>query len=196
MTPEVYAPSSLDRFWAKVDRNGPIPAHRPELGPCWMWTAADNGRGYGNLSVNGHRWLAHRFSYTIAHGPIPDGLDVLHACDNPPCVRPEHLWVGTAKDNGRDMAQKGRVSPASNASLRANWTPDVLARGDAHWSRQRPESFPRGERHGATKLTAAAVVEIRQRHAGGETQDSLAEAYSVRQATIWAIVRRKTWTHI
>lgn len=107
---------SLALFWGRVNKNGPV--DRPELGPCWVWTAANNGHGYGNTSFEGKRYLTHRLSYILAHGGIPDGLDVLHACDNPPCVRPDHLWVGTAKDNGRDMAAKGRVNPASIAALR------------------------------------------------------------------------------
>lgn len=102
-----------DRFWEKVDRNGPVPPHRPELGACWVWTRATNGGGYGKIGSGAggeaeRTLLAPRVSWDLANGPIPDGLWVLHHCDNPPCVRPDHLFLGTAKDNTRDMIGKGR----------------------------------------------------------------------------------------
>jgi len=108
-------PTTEERFWAKVDKQGPIPAHRPELGPCWPWTGAVPKRsGYGRFNTGvkraGH-WVvvnAHRYSWKLHNGPVPDGLCVLHRCDNKPCVRPDHLFVGTKGDNNRDMVAKGR----------------------------------------------------------------------------------------
>ena len=75
---------------------------------CWVWTAATNSRGYGHATFDGARTYAHRIAYTLAYGPIPEGMFVCHRCDNPPCCNPAHLFVGTAADNAQDMAAKGR----------------------------------------------------------------------------------------
>lgn len=96
-----------ERFWAKVNKDGPTV--RAELGPCWAWTADRNHKGYGRLQLGGNVVeLAHRYSWALHVGPIPEGMLVCHHCDNPVCVRPEHLFVGTAKDNTADMIAKGR----------------------------------------------------------------------------------------
>lgn len=101
-----------DRFWSKVNRRGPVQIHCPELGPCWLWTAGTL-RGYGQIAglVNGKRRpvYAHRVSWELANGAIPDGLSVLHRCDVPLCVNPAHLFVGTQPDNLNDARQKGRL---------------------------------------------------------------------------------------
>lgn len=86
------------RFWAKV--------HIAETG-CWEWRA-NKVRGYGRFSHGGRMWLAHRVAHAELIGPIPDGLDVLHSCDNPPCVNPAHLRAGTDQDNMRDQLSRGR----------------------------------------------------------------------------------------
>jgi len=103
-----------DRFWAKVNKDGPIPAHRPDLGPCWIWTAASSGGKwkYGTIGVDGseRNEPAHRVSWRIHNGPVPEGMKVLHRCDNPSCVRPDHLFLGTLKDNTQDMIAKERQS--------------------------------------------------------------------------------------
>lgn len=80
---------------------------------CWEWVGAKLVRGYGHLSHEGKYLLAHRVSYELHNGPIPDGLLVLHSCDNPACVRPDHLWVGTPKQNTEDMHKKGRGATGS-----------------------------------------------------------------------------------
>lgn len=93
--------SLAERLWAKVDRTE----------SCWIWTGGTNIKGYGCIGLGERgrgKALAHRVSWELAFGPIPDGLWVLHHCDNPPCVRPDHLWLGTAADNNRDMVAKGR----------------------------------------------------------------------------------------
>lgn len=100
-------------FWNKVNKNGSIPAHCPELGACWEWTARKNRLvGYGTARLGIKTENAHRVSWRIINGEIPDGLWVLHKCDNPLCVRPDHLFLGTQIDNMTDMILKGRKAKA------------------------------------------------------------------------------------
>lgn len=79
----------------------------PENG-CWEWSRCRNKMGYGRLGISQRTMLAHRYVWTWLFGPIPDGLNVLHKCDNPPCIRPDHLFLGTHADNVADMCSKGR----------------------------------------------------------------------------------------
>lgn len=91
-----------ERLWRHVDKTG----------ECWKWTAAKVGgkmsMGHGVMRLQDRNVLVHRVSWELHFGPIPDGLCVLHRCDNPPCVRPDHLFLGTKADNTADMMRKGR----------------------------------------------------------------------------------------
>ena len=168
MHPE-YTPEQIARFWARVDKTG----------ECWVWTGCRLPRGYGTLTLGGRTSSAHRLSYILAHGPIPAGLHVCHRCDNPPCVNPAHLYLGTNAQNMRDAVRNG-----------------LMASGERHGLAKYPERRPRGAGHGMAKLTEADVLAIRQRHQGGETQMALATAYRVSFQTIHLIVRRKRWAHL
>jgi HNH endonuclease len=100
------SPTAIDRFWAKVKKSDD-----PE--GCWLWQGAPGRGGYGVIKVDSYASMyAHRFSYELANGPIPEGLDVLHRCDVPLCVNPSHLWLGTPVDNMTDMMKKGRCTYA------------------------------------------------------------------------------------
>jgi hypothetical protein len=88
-----------DRFWVKVNKAGPIPEHRPELGSCWLWIARLHRQGYGCFWPAGRMVLAHRYAYELLVGPIPQGLTLDHLCSNPPCVRPDHLEPVTQTEN-------------------------------------------------------------------------------------------------
>jgi hypothetical protein len=157
------------RFWSKVDKDGPTPSHRPELGQCWVWTGTSLRFGYGSFYLQGHgRVSAHRASFLFARGRWPDPC-CLHACDRPSCVRPSHLFEGTMADNVADMMQKRRFSVANKAI---------------------------GERHHNTKLTVADVVAIRAAAGGGETHRSIASRFGVTRACISHIVRRIVWRHV
>lgn len=101
-----------DRFWEKVNKNGPVPAHRPELGPCWLFTGTAIGREgfrYGRFWTGETMEAAHRVSYEMEYGPLPEGMHACHHCDTPRCIRPSHLFAGTRSDNQRDSSRKGRL---------------------------------------------------------------------------------------
>ena len=88
----------IEHFWNRVDKTS----------YCWIWTGAKKSTGYGKVKVNNRDWLAHRYSYYISTGIEPGNLLVCHHCDNPPCVRPNHLFLGTSSENALDSSRKGR----------------------------------------------------------------------------------------
>lgn len=166
--------ASVLRFWAKVQKGS----------DCWEWSGARLPRGYGTVRVDRRPWLAHRLSWVIHFGPIRDGMFVCHTCDNPACVRPEHLFEGTALANNRDMVSKNRH-----------------AHGPTHGSATHPHRFPggraRGTRINTAKLSEADVVAIRARFAAGATtQKELAVAFGVSKSAIWYVVRVGSWRHV
>ncbi|HXI19336.1 MAG TPA: HNH endonuclease [Chloroflexota bacterium] len=123
---------------------------------CWEWVGAKNSKGYGSINSGGGSTSTHRLAYQEFVGPIPDDLCVLHKCDNPPCWRPSHLFVGTRLDNAKDRDLKGRF-----------------------------RSTPvRGERHHTSKTTDAQVVEAKRRVASGERQASVAKSLGVARPTV------------
>lgn len=153
------------RFWSRVSKLGPVV--REELGPCWEWTGGRLGKGYGSIFFMGRSTGAHRVSWFLEHGAGPT-LSVLHKCDNPPCVRPDHLFEGTLADNSRDMVAKGRH-----------------------------RSCPRvGERHAGAVLTESKVLAARAAFLNGEKVSSIALRLNGSYAAFLAAVTRKSWRHI
>lgn len=150
------------RFWDRVIKLAGRNA-------CWEWQGRPARSGYGQLcyrAVSPHPLLTHRLSWALAHGPIPSGQFVLHKCDNPTCVRPSHLFLGTQRDNTEDRDRKGRT-----------------ASGDSNGARTHPErnsfiahrgSGFHGSQHPMAKLSRDDVIEIRRRLAAGDKPAVLA----------------------
>ncbi len=153
---------NIRNFWKKVRK----------MDTCWLWTASrtHNGGGYGQFKWEQRSVDAHRVSWIIAHGPIPAGINVLHSCDNPICVRPEHLFLGTDQDNVDDMLAKGRGR-----------FPGM------------PKGTLAGDKNPAAKLTSALVSEIRERASAGEDRISLAQAFSISKSQVGRIIGGCAW---
>jgi hypothetical protein len=134
---------------------------------CWLWIGMQQvGKEYGLFCFKQKTRKAHRAAWNIYCGAIPPGLHVLHKCDNPPCVNPDHLFLGTHQDNMRDMTNKGRAVG------------------------------PKGEQCHLARMTEEQVREIRRLKEAGYTAWALAGIFGVDRTQIWKIVRRKTWKHV
>ena len=123
---------------------------RPGMGtPCLDWTASCNPDGYGRFRLDGETWRSHRVAWELENGSIPDGMHVLHHCDNPACVRVDHLFLGTNDDNVKDKMAKGRYVASRGDRNGSRLHPERRARGDRNGSHTHPECVPRGDRNGS-----------------------------------------------
>jgi hypothetical protein len=148
---------------------------------CWLWSGHRMRNGYATISVEGYPRLAHRVSWELHRGPIPEGMHVLHACDVncPPgdvayraCVNPDHLFLGTNLENHRDSVAKGREASGERSHA---------VKGTACHS---------------AKLTERDVRDIRRHAAGGATYGALGRQYGVSNVAIRKLVLRKSWRHV
>lgn len=187
-------PTLAERFYSKTRV---ADSARPGMStPCLEWTAYRDQGEYGHFKLAGSMPRAHRVAWELEHGKIPDGLQVLHKCDNPPCVRAEHLFLGTPADNAADRDVKGRHNPACGERNGARLHPESLARGDRSGARLHPESRARGERNGNSKLTTENVTSIFQLHAESWSQRRIAKEFGVSGAHIDRILSHRNWVHV
>src|ERR1035438_3316802 len=156
-----WIPLTIGAFWKSYT----VVPHDPVLGACWEWAGVIRTQGKdkrGLVYFQGKRWQAHRLSYELRYG-IPTGMSILHHCDNGACIRPDHLWHGTKRDNTLDMWRKGR---ASGMCLQN------------HLGSNSPRS----------KFTDEQVVAIRAASKTGQKQRDIAKEYNSSQGAIWYII--------
>lgn len=158
-------PEELKRF---LFENMKTSGLHPALGTCcWCYTKTLNPGGYGIKTVDGKVYLVHRISKAVFHGfDISSALHILHKCDNPPCFNPDHLFIGTMRDNMLDKNRKGRGKNV------------------------------KGEMHYKAKLNNNKVSEIREMRAVGVKVKIIADLFSINESSVSAICKRRTWRHI
>lgn len=182
---------------------------------CWIWLKSRDPGGYGHLVINGKLKQAHRISYESHKGPIPDGLVVCHTCDVRRCINPDHLFLGTKKDNAQDCLKKGRfkfndvkLTPKKVQKIRDLYaTGKYTQRGLAgqfgvskaciwdivnqnHWQTGDKPNKPRSLK----KITLEIAEQIRSRYqAGGVTQRALGKEFGLSQQTICDVVNKNSW---
>jgi predicted DNA-binding protein (UPF0251 family) len=182
----MVARATPETFWAKVQGAD---------NECWLWPGTRFRDGYGQAKYHGRKWRAHRLAWWLTYGHEPTA-QVLHNCpqgDNPLCVNPQHLWLGSPVENSADMVAKGRQARGERHGWQRH--PESLqARRD--WRLYRPESILRGEHNAAAKLAPEHVRAIRQQHQAGTSYNSLAQIYGITKSQVARIVQRQSWRHV
>lgn len=168
-----------DRFYAKVDRDGPL---MPGMDtPCWRWIGGVDACGYGRFWIEGKVQIASRVAWLIERGEIPAGMEVCHRCDNGNCPRFDHLFLGTHAENMSDMRAKGRMFKVADVPK---------ASGDRNGARTHPQKMIR------SGLSEFDVLDIRRRFIDGERQKDLAAEYGIKQSAMSSLVHGHSWSHL
>lgn len=152
------------RFWKRVDKDGPI---HPVHGQCWIWTGSCFGSGYGQFYTVTKNYRAHRVSWEIHFGSVPNGLNVLHRCDNRICVNPKHLFLGDDNDNIQDMVNKER----------------------------HPRGETNGK-HVLTEELVRYIRERYRKYSSADGSYAIANDLGVCQYTVMCVVQGKSWKHV
>jgi len=182
--------SPLDRLYEKIEDSS-----NPKA--CWLWKASfqNHGLRYGRFWLNGKTITAHRAMWILTFGSIQDELEVCHSCDNPSCVNPNHLWLGTRHQNIADRNAKGRTAKGNRNGAYTH--PESRRTGNKNGLHRDPSRAARGERNGNSKLTADQVVTIRRLHRTGKYgYSTLGRLFNVDQGTVANVVKQRTWRHI
>lgn len=160
---------------AIMDKSEPVP-----WSGCRIWTAGVDADGYGQTWFKGKNVRAHRMSWILNVGPIPAGMCVMHQCDEPSCVNPAHLRLGTNAENTADKMRKGRHR---------------VAAGDSHYMRRNP-LLRSGDKAAGARIKEHDVIALRERAARGERQKDLAKEFGITRSAVSAIVVRRNWKHL
>lgn len=161
-------------------KSKPIQCQYQDLEPCWIWTAYTLYNGYGRFRLNGKTQYSHRVSWEISKGPIPPKICVLHKCDTPACINPDHLFLGTHADNVADKIRKGRGND-----------------GDKNGARTKPASIPRGESRPFSKLSEENIKDIKKLYVRNQFGfKKISKIFDVSPSTIKSIIKQKKWTHV
>jgi hypothetical protein len=165
------SPSMVEKILARIEFD--------PFGGCWLWPGSESGR-YGGICHEGRHYRTHRVMFEHAHGPIPEGMVVMHKCDTPFCCNPAHLQAGTQHENLMDCSRKRRNGmhryPERSSFLGPNSTRVVRT----------------GEAHGRATLTDAQVAEMRAKHKAGISTRALGKLYGVNRMTAWKLVAHRS----
>lgn len=159
-----------ERFYDKIRKTN----------SCWIWEANKNNRGYGLIwdKTTQRKELAHRVSYRIHIGEIPKNKLVLHKCDNPGCVNPKQLFLGTHKENCEDKYKKGRANHKSQSETQIRL------------------GLNKGENHPSSRLTEKKIIEIRNKKNDVLKTKEICEEYKISRSHYYAIINRERWAHV
>lgn len=168
-------------FWSKVLKSE----------GCWMWNAYKDPAGYGSFGFRGTVQKSHRVAWQLSNGEIPNGMYVCHHCDNPSCVRPDHLFLGTPSENTQDCMRKGRRNTPAGFKQSPEWIAKRTTRL-SELRKLRPFNLV-GEKSPSAKLTNLQADELRALHRDGWSYRKLAGFFSISRSTAFNVVNELTY---
>lgn len=177
--------AAKERFWAKIDTSG---------SGCWEWQGYTNRDGYGSFTIGGKTIRTHRAAYALVNGVIPQGLVVRHSCHNPACCNPDHLSVGTQRDNVRDMVEAGRqFSELRKKPKSAEHAVKIAQAIKEYRARLKAEGRPHNGRH---KLTDEQVRELRSAYIAGAELSDLSQKFGICKTAVARVGKKRTYAYV